>query len=113
MTECEIKAQKQLEGSCNWCMVYVIVTVTTVQMRNPPLGVEVVWEFQEFQDFQCPKGKFKRRKRVAKVQRRKRVASINFVSNVISSCSMDLVLQVFNFHFYQFVEKCLVILINS
>ena len=39
--------------------------------NNPPLGVEVVWEFQEFQELQFSQNNFKRREHVAKIKRRK------------------------------------------
>ena len=42
-----------------------------VQEYYPPLGVEVIWEFQEFQEFKTTQSNFKRRKRVAKIKRRK------------------------------------------
>ena len=38
---------------------------------NPPLGVEVIREFQEFQEFETTQINFKRRKRVAKIKKRK------------------------------------------
>ena len=45
---------------------------TPCSSRNtcPPLGVEVVWEFQEFQEFKTTQSNFKRRKRVTKIKRR-------------------------------------------
>ena len=39
--------------------------------NNPPLGVEVISEFQEFQELKATQSNFKRRKRVAKIKRRK------------------------------------------
>ena len=41
------------------------------RVESPPLGVEVIWEFQEFQEFKTTQSNFKRRKRVAKIKRRK------------------------------------------
>ena len=38
---------------------------------HPPLGVEVICEFQEFQEVKTTQSNFKRRKRVAKIKRRK------------------------------------------
>ena len=57
------------------------------------LGVSRVLEFQS------SKNKFERRQCVAKIQKTKEcpIVSIHFVSNLTSSCSIDLVLQVFNF----------------
>ena len=37
----------------------------------PPLGVEVISEFQEFQEFKTTQSNFKRWRRVAKIKRRK------------------------------------------
>ena len=42
-----------------------------VTVYYPPLGVEVIWEFQEFQELKTTQSNFKRRKRVAKIKRRK------------------------------------------
>ena len=38
---------------------------------DPPLGVEAIWEFQEFQELKTTQSNFKRRKRVAKIKRRR------------------------------------------
>ena len=43
--------------------------------ENPPLGVEIIWEFQELQEFKTTQSHFKRRKRVAKIKTRKKCSS--------------------------------------
>ena len=48
----------------------------------PPLGVGVIWEFQEFQEFQELKAtqrNFKKQKRVAKIKRQKMVDRRAFI----------------------------------
>ena len=42
-----------------------------VQEYYPPLGVEVIWDFQEFQELKNSQSNFKRWERVAKIKRRK------------------------------------------
>ena len=56
---------------------------------DPPLGVEVIWEFQEFQNTKtrCENQKTKN----------DRWSCIHSVSNLVSSYSIDLVPQMFNF----------------
>jgi hypothetical protein len=49
----------------------LILILVISNFSNPPLGVEVIWEFQEFQEFKTTQSNFKRRKRVAKIKRRK------------------------------------------
>ena len=71
--------------------------------RYPPLGVEVVREFQEFQEFQefpSSKSKSKRRERVAKIRKTKKCLIVMhlfcFELDIGSACSIDLVLQMLN-----------------
>ena len=45
-------------------------TQPTTARLGPPLGVEAIWEFQEFQELKTTQSNFKRRKRVAKIKRR-------------------------------------------
>ena len=63
---------------------------------NPPLGDEVI---QAFQEFQSSENKFKSEKMRCKTSKdeKRSIARISFVSNSISSCSIGLVVQVFNF----------------
>ena len=48
-----------------------LLTNGVAYYQYPPLCVEVIWEFQEFQEFRTTQSNFKRRKRVAKIKRRK------------------------------------------
>ena len=70
---------------------------------NPPLGVEFISEFQEFQEsFKSLKNYtkyFQKMKTRRENQKTKNVRSscIYSASNSISSCSIDFVLQIFNF----------------
>ena len=82
-----------------------------LRLSYPPLGVEVIWEFQEFQELKTSQSNFKRRKRVAKIKGRqmfdRHVHGIHYVSNLISSCSIDLVFKCSTFLICQFIKKCL------
>ena len=48
-----------------------MVRFARAEKQDPPLGEEVVLEFQEFQELQISQNDFKRRERVAKIKRRK------------------------------------------
>ena len=85
---------------------------------NPPLGVEVVREFQEFQEFQefpSSKSKSKRRERVAKIRKTKKCLIVMhlfcFELDIGSACSIDLVLQMLNFPHLSIHQE--VLLVNS
>jgi hypothetical protein len=77
-------------------MYTVIYTVG----NNPPLGVEVISEFQEFQEsFKSLKlhKVFSKDEDASQKTENVRSSCIYSVSNSISSCSIDFVLQIFNF----------------
>ena len=63
---------------------------------SPPLGVEAVWEFQDFQELKLHKVIQKTHRKNQKTINAQ-LSCIHFVSNSISSCLIDLVLQMFIF----------------
>ena len=65
-----------MQGYANYRTFHMkILIIGLAQMMifasNPPLGVEIIWEFQEFQELETTQSNFKRRKSAAKIKRRK------------------------------------------
>ena len=60
-------------GWCRLVLAFVLVLARSHSILHfsPPLGVEVISELQEFQEFKTRQSIFKRWRRVAKIKRRK------------------------------------------